>query len=44
MRRIANCSAKGQEAPMVITPNAVARVLRQFAGAILRIADRRRTE
>jgi hypothetical protein len=44
MRRIANRSAKGQEAPMVITPKAVARLLRQVAGAIPRIANRSRTE
>jgi hypothetical protein len=29
---------------MVITPKAVARLLRQVAGAIPRIADRRRTK
>ncbi len=44
MRRIADRRAKGQEAPMVITPRAVARSLRQVAGAISRIANRRRTE
>ena len=44
MRRIANRSANGQEAPMVITPKAAARLLRQVAGAIPRIANRSRTE
>jgi len=39
MRRIANRTATGQEAPMVITPKAVARLLRQVAGAIPRIAQ-----
>jgi hypothetical protein len=33
MRRIANRSANGQEAPMVITPKAAGRLLAQVAGA-----------
>jgi hypothetical protein len=40
MRRIADRSATGQEAPMVITPKAVARLLRQVAGAIRRASSR----
>ncbi len=39
MRRIADRSATGQEAPMVITPKAVARLLRQVARAIRRVSS-----
>jgi hypothetical protein len=44
VKRSGNRSEVGQEAPLVITPKAVARLFKQVAGSIRRAATKRRTE
>jgi hypothetical protein len=42
MKRIVDRGAKGQEAPMVITPRALVRLVKQIAGAVRRRRSARR--